>query len=82
MSKMNVSAVCRALILKNEELGGGLTNEALAQRVIQIFADHNVKVGTSASCVAWYKNKMRKEGIVLGKSASKSIEVDLDTIEL
>ena len=82
MSKMNVGQLCRGLILKNEELGTSLTNEALALKAVEIFKNHGVTVSTSASCIAWYKNKMRKEGIVLGKSATKSVEIDMDSIEL
>jgi len=43
---------------------------------------HDVAVKTSASCIAWYKNKMKKDGIILKKSQVKSIEIDLDTIEM
>jgi hypothetical protein len=79
---MNVGQLCRGLILKNEESGAGLTNEALALKAVEIFKNNGVTVATSASCIAWYKNKMRKEGIVLGKSATKSVEIDMDSIEL
>ena len=82
MSKQNVASVSRHLILKNEEQGLNLTNEALAAKVVELFAEHEVAVKTSASCIAWYKNKMRKEGQLIGRSVSKSIEFDLDTIEL
>ena len=82
MSKMNVGQLCRTLILKNEESNAGLTNEALALKAVEIFKNNGVTVATSASCIAWYKNKMRKEGIVLGKSAVKSIEVNIENIEL
>jgi CO dehydrogenase/acetyl-CoA synthase epsilon subunit len=82
MSKVNVGQVCRALILKNEEMGSKMTNEELASRVVKIFEEQQVAVKTSAACVAWYKNDMRKKGILVGKSQPKSIELDLDQLEL
>jgi len=83
MSKsMNVGAVARALILKVEESGKSMTNEELATKVKELFKNHDVEVKTSANCIAWYKNDMRKKGELIGRSAKKSIEIDLDSIEL
>ena len=82
MSTVNVGQVCRALILKNEDLEKKFSNEELAQKVVEIFKEKEVEVKASAACVAWYKNDMRKKGILVGKSQAKSIVMDLDTIEL
>jgi NADPH-dependent 2,4-dienoyl-CoA reductase/sulfur reductase-like enzyme len=82
MSKMNVGAVCRALILKAEESGKAISNEDLAAKVVQIFEEHGVEVKTSAACIAWYKSDMRKKGELIGKAQAKSITIDLDTVEL
>ena len=82
MSKMNVGAVCRALILKYDEAGKSISNEELATKVVELFKENEIEVKTSASCIAWYKNDMKKKGIILKKSQVKSIEIDLDTIEL
>jgi hypothetical protein len=82
MSKVNVGQVCRALILKNEEQGSKMSNEELAQRAVKIFADAEIEVKTSAACIAWYKNDMRKKGVLVGKSQPKSIELNLDELEL
>ena len=82
MSKLNVGQVCRALILKAEEAGKSVTNEDMALKVKALFEEHGVEVKTSASCIAWYKNKLRKEGKLIGKSQAKSIMIDLDEVEL
>lgn len=82
MSKMNVGAVCRALILKAETEGKSISNEDLALKVVGIFKQHEVEVKTSAACIAWYKSDMRKKGQLIGKAAAKSITLDLDAIEL
>jgi len=81
MSQMNVGQVCRALILKYDSENVKVTNEELATKVVELFKKHDVAVKTSASCIAWYKNDMKKKGIILKKSQVKSIEIDLDTIE-
>ena len=82
MSQVNVGQVCRALILKNEEAVQKLSNEELAQKVVGIFKEQEVEVRTSAACIAWYKNDMRKKGVLVGKSQPKSIVLDLENIEL
>lgn len=82
MSKMNVGAVCRALILKADQEGKTISNEDLASKVVKIFEEHDVTVKTSAACIAWYKSDMRKKGILVGKAQAKSITIDLDTVEL
>lgn len=82
MSKMNVGAVCRALILKYEETGKSISNEDLATKVVKLFEEQDVKVATSAACIAWYKSDMRKKGQLIGKSQAKAITVDLDDIEI
>lgn len=82
MSKMNVGAVCRALILKADQEGKSISNEDLASKVVKIFEEHDVTVKTSAACIAWYKSDMRKKGILVGKAQAKSITIDLDTVEL
>jgi hypothetical protein len=82
MSKMNVGAVCRALILKADQEGKSISNEDLATKVVNVFKQHEVEVKTSAACIAWYKSDMRKKGILVGKAQAKSITIDLDTVEL
>lgn len=82
MSKMNVGAVCRALILKAEAEGKSISNEDLATKVVKIFEEHSVTVKTSAACIAWYKSDMRKKGQLVGKGQAKSIVIELDDIEL
>ena len=82
MSKMNVGAVCRALILKAEQEGKSIGNEDLATKVVKLFEDQGVTVKTSAACIAWYKSDMRKKGQLIGKAQSKSIVLDLDEVEL
>lgn len=82
MSKMNVGAVCRALILKAEVEGKSISNEDLATKVVGIFKQHDVEVKTSAACIAWYKSDMRKKGQLVGKSQAKSIALNLDEIDL
>ncbi len=82
MSKMNVGAVCRALILKADQEGKSISNEDLATKVVNIFKQHEVEVKTSAACIAWYKSDMRKKGILIGKAQAKSITIELDSIEL
>ena len=82
MSKVNVASVSRALILKAHKEGVTISNEDLAAKVVKIFEEHQVPVKTSASCIAWYKSKMRKEGLIGQSAGAKSIELDLDSIEL
>lgn len=82
MSKMNVGAVCRALILKAEESGVTISNEDLAIKVVKLFQEHEVEVKTSAACIAWYKSDMRKKGQLIGKAQRKAISIDLDELEL
>lgn len=82
MSTVTVGQVCRALILKNEDLEKKFSNEELAQKVVELFAEREVAVKTSSACIAWYKNDMRKKGILISKSHAKAIVIDLDTIEL
>lgn len=82
MSKMNVGNVCRALILKAEENNVKITNEDLALKVVEIFKQHDVTVKTSGACIAWYKSDMRKKNILISKSAIKTIELDMDSVEL
>jgi len=82
MSKMNVGAVCRALILKAEASGKSISNEDLATKVVELFKEHEVEVKTSAACIAWYKSDMRKKGQLIGKAQAKSITIDLDEIEM
>ena len=82
MSKVNVAFVSRALIQKAHDENKSISNEDLASKVVAIFKAHDVEVKTSASCIAWYKSKMRKEGLIGQSASSKSIELDLDDIEL
>jgi len=82
MSKMNVGQVCRTLILKAETEGKTISNEDLALKVVELFKNQEVEVKTSAACIAWYKSDMRKKGEPIGKSQPKSIEFDLDEVEL
>ena len=81
MSKLNVGQVCRALILKAEEAGKSITNEDMALKVKALFEEHGVEVKTSASCIAWYKNKLRDEGHLISKGQRKSITIDVATVE-
>lgn len=82
MSKFNVASVSRFLIQKAYDEGKTISNEDLATKVVEIFKGKEVEVKTSASCIAWYKSKMRKEGLIGQSAGAKSIEVDLDSIEL
>jgi len=82
MTKLNVSIVSRTLIQKAYDNNVTISNEDLAKKVIEIFAQHDVEVKTSAACIAWYKSKMRKAGLIGQSASAKSIEVDLDSIEL
>ena len=82
MSKMNVGAVCRALILKAETEGKSIGNEELAAKVVKLFEEHGVEVKTSAACIAWYKSDMRKKGQLIGKAQAKAIVIDLEEVEL
>jgi NADPH-dependent 2,4-dienoyl-CoA reductase/sulfur reductase-like enzyme len=82
MSKMNVGSVSRALILKYDAAGKSITNEDLAKKIIEIFEEHGIEVKTSASCIAWYKSKMRKAGQLSKTGSAKSIEIDIDEVEM
>jgi pyrimidine operon attenuation protein/uracil phosphoribosyltransferase len=82
MSKMNVGSVSRALITKCQEQGVTLSNEELAQKVVELFKAQDVEVKTSGACIAWYKSDMRKKGQLLGKAQHKAIEIDMEEVEL
>lgn len=79
---MGVGAVSKALILRAYNEGKNITNEDLALKVQQIFANAGVSVKTSAACIAWYKSKMRVAKQLPKTGGSKGIEIDIDDIEL
>jgi len=84
VTTVSVGGYARALIKHAFDNKLNLTNEALAAKVVAKFKEHDIEVKTSASCIAWYKNDMRKKGI-LPKGvvqSAKSIAVDLENIEL
>lgn len=82
-SAVGVGQVARALILRAHSEGKNISNEDLAARVVKIFEDAGVAVTTSAASIAWYKNDLRKKGRLPGGARSaKSIEFDVDNIEL
>jgi len=79
--KVNVATVSRALIQKAHDNNVTISNEDLALRVVAEFAKHDVTVKTTASCIAWYKSKMRKEGKIGQSASAKSIAFDIDEVE-
>lgn len=81
---VGIGQVCRKLILKAYEQGKNLSNEELAIKVHELFDAQGVEIKTSAACIAWYKNDLRKKNLLPkgAGSSAKSIEVDLDSIEL
>ena len=81
---MGVGAYARALIMKAHEEHKALTNEQLAVKVVEKFAEHGIEVKTSAAAIAWYKNDLRKKGKLPGGagSSAKSIVIDVESIEL
>lgn len=82
MSKLNVGGLARALILKADQEGRAISNEDLANKIVKIFEDNGIEVKTTAACIAWYKSDMRKKGQLIGKAQRKSIELNLEDIEL
>jgi len=81
MSKMNVASVSRALIKKAYDEGKAISNDDLALRVVEIFAKQSVTVKTTGSCIAWYKSKMRKAGIIGQSASAKSIVFNVDDVD-
>ena len=79
--KSNVATVARALIQKAYDTNVAISNEDLATKVVEIFKKNEVEVKTTASCIAWYKSKMRKEGKIGQSASSKSIVFNVDEIE-
>lgn len=81
---VGIGQVSRQLILLAHKQGKNLSNEELAIKVHELFDAQGVEIRTSAACIAWYKNDMRKKGLLpKGAGASaKSIALDLDSIEL
>ena len=80
--KVNVATVSRALIQKAYDEGKSISNDDLALLVVKIFESKDVKVKTTASCIAWYKSKMRKEGKIGQSASAKSIAFDVDEFDL
>jgi len=80
----NIGAVAKALILKAHQTGKAISNDDLAQLVVSIFKSKGVEVKTGASSIAWYKNDMRKKGM-LPKGAmvggAKKIEFNVDEFD-
>ena len=81
MSKVNVSSVSRAIIMKCHLENKTMTNDEIAEVVVKIFEKGGVTVKTTGSCIAWYKSKMRKEGKLVGQSSKKSIEFNVDEFD-
>jgi hypothetical protein len=81
--QVTVGVLARKFIKQAEEKGLKLTNEELALKVVEVFKKNDVEVKTSAACIAWYKNDMRKKGQLSGGgTVKKSIQIDLDDIDL
>lgn len=79
---VGVGQYARALIKFAAENNKNISNEELAAKVVAKFEEHGVNVRTSAAAIAWYKNDMRKKGLLpKGVQSAKSIEVDLDSVE-
>ena len=76
-----IGATCRALILKAHAEGRNVTNEAMALKVRELFKAQGLEVKTGAASIAWYKNKMRDEGILISKGQKKSITIDVESVE-
>lgn len=80
---VGVGQYARALIKHAAENKINLSNEELAAKVVAKFEEHGVEVKTSAAAIAWYKNDMRKKGLLgKGTQGAKSITLDLESIEL
>jgi len=80
---LSVGAYAKLLIKHYFENGKQATNEELATKIKAKFAEHGVEVKTSANCIAWYKNDMRKKNqLPKGSGGGKKIEVNLDEIDL
>ena len=80
---VGVGQYARALIKHAAENNKTMNNEQLAAAVVKKFEEHGVTVKTSAAAIAWYKNDMRKKGLLgKGSSGAKSIAVDLSSVEL
>lgn len=80
---VGVGQYARALIKHAAENKVSLSNEELAAKVVAKFKEHGVEVKTSAAAIAWYKNDMRKKGLLgKGNQGAKSITLDLESIEL
>ncbi len=80
---VGVGEYCRALILHAVKEGKNLNNEELAAKVVAKFKEHNVEVKTSAACIAWYKNDLRKKGLLQGGTqGKKAAQINLEEISL
>lgn len=80
---VGVGEYCRALILHAVKEGKNLSNEDLASKVVAKFKEHGVEVKTSAACIAWYKNDLRKKGKLEGGTAGKkTAQINLEEISL
>ena len=76
-----IGATCRALILKAYAEGRNVTNEAMALKVRELFKAQGLDVKTGAASIAWYKNDLRKKGLLKGGSGGGTkIELDLSTV--
>lgn len=80
---VGVGQYARALIKQAAESRANLSNEQIAAKVVAKFKEHGVEVRTSAAAIAWYKNDMRKKGLLSkGAAGAKSIVLDLESVEL
>ena len=80
---VSVGVLCRALIKKAHDESKHISNEELAKKVVGLFKEQNVEVKTSAACIAWYKNDMRKKGVLpSGTSAGRFVTINLDDVDL
>jgi len=77
-----IGAVAKQLILRAYKEQRAMTNEQLAELVVQIFKAKGIAVKTGAASIAWYKNDMRKKGQLPKGSAqsAKSIAFNIDEI--
>lgn len=80
---VGVGQYARALIKQAAESKTSLSNEQIAAKVVAKFKEHGVEVKTSAAAIAWYKNDMRKKGLLgKGTAGAKSIVLDMSSVEL
>lgn len=70
----SIAYIIRHFILKNKEMG----NKEILELVKEYLKGKGIESKTSESCVAWYKVKMRKEGVLEGGRT----QVKIDTSDL